>query len=124
MTEAERMMVLELSEDWTIEQVMLNLEKLHPGVDFSIPGLKRLIRRLKEEEMKVEVEESEEAMEVFAKAGQDGRARNGMMEVMRRKMYAQGLEAKSPMEATMVYNLMRSEQTEDRKLKLEERRMA
>ena len=63
-------------------------------------------------------------MEVFAKAGRDGRARDGMVEAMRRKMHAQGLDAKNSMEAVMVYNLMRGEQSEDRKLKLEERRMA
>ena len=45
------------------------------------------------------------------------------MEAMRRKMYGDAMESKDSMRATMVFNMMKQEQKEDRTLALEERRM-
>src|SRR4051812_12417279 len=43
---------------------------------------------------------------------------------MRRKIYAEALEAKDSMNAMVVFNMMKQEQKEDRSLALEERRVA
>ena len=124
LTEVECGMVLDSAEVLTMDQLAENMEKIHPGLEFSIPALRRFVRRLREEQLREEVEDSEEAMESFAKAGKSGRARDGVLEAMRRRMYAQGLEAKEPTMAMAVFNVVRQEQKEDRAMALEERRMA
>ena len=53
------------------------------------------MRRLREEHLREEVDDSDEAMEGFAKAGRAGRARDGVIEAMRRKLYAEALKQKA-----------------------------
>lgn len=124
LTVEEQMMILDVAEIGTIEMVVEHVERHHPTLNFSIPALKRFVRRLREENLREEVEESDEAMEGFAKAGRNGRSRDGVIEAMRRRMYAQALEQKDPAMAMAVFNMMRAEQKEDRTLALQERRQA
>jgi hypothetical protein len=123
LSEVDRMMILDIAEVGTIQHVIEHMAKYHSTLDYSIPALKRFVRRLREENLREEVEDSDEAMENFAKAGKSGRARDGVMEAMRRKMYADALEAKDSGMAMMVFRMMKEEQKEDRSLALEERRM-
>jgi hypothetical protein len=118
------MMILDVAEVGTIQHVIEHMTRNHPTLDYSIPALKRFVRRLREENLREEVEDSDEAMKNFAKAGKSGRARDGVMEAMRRKLYADALEAKDSGMAMMVFRMMKEEQKEDRSLALEERRMA
>jgi hypothetical protein len=124
LTETERMIILEAAETSTMEQLVDEVERMRPGLEFSIPALRRFVRRLREEALCEEVEESDEAMEGFAKAGQSGRARDGVLEAMRRKLFAEALEAKDTARAMEVFKLMKQEQKEDRAMALQERRMA
>jgi hypothetical protein len=124
LSEVEQIMVLDVAEMGTIQHVVEHMETNHPELNFSVPALKRFVRRLREENLRAEAEESDEAMESFAKAGKSGRARDGVMEAMRRKIYAEALEAKDGAMAMMVFKMMKEEQKEDRSLTLEERRMA
>src|SRR5687768_13617470 len=112
LTEVECGMILESAERLSIEQLVDVVEKINPDIEFSIPALKRFVRRLREENLREEVEESDEAMEGFAKAGRNGRARDGVIEAMRRRMYAQALEQKDPAMAMAVFNMMKTEQKE------------
>ena len=123
-TEDEQMMVLDVAEIGTIDMVVEHVKRQHPTLNFSVPALKRFVRRLREENLREEVEESDEAMEGFAKAGRSGRARDGVIEAMRRRMYAQALEQKDPTMAMAVFNMMKQEQKEDRAMALQERRLA
>ena len=120
----QQMMILDVAEIGTIEMVVEHVEHQHPTLNFSVPALKRFVRRLREENLREEVEESDEAMEGFAKAGRSGRARDGVIEAMRRRMYAQALEQKDPTMAMAVFNMMKQEQKEDRAMALQERRLA
>jgi hypothetical protein len=124
LTEVEREIVLDAAETSSIKDVAHEIEALHPELNFSIPALRRFVRRLREENLCEEVEEADEAMEGFAKAGRSGRTRDGVIEAMRRRMYAQALEANDPKLAMEVFNMMKQELKEDRTLALEERRMA
>jgi hypothetical protein len=124
LTEEDQNFILEMAESSTMEQLALEVSKNYPEIDFSTAALKRFVRRMREENLRGEIEESDEAMESFAKAGKSGRSRDGVMEAMRRKMYAEALEAKDSMRATMVFRMMKEERKEDRTLALEERRMA
>src|SRR5687768_9915802 len=119
LTEEEQACVLICAENVPMEKLWEHVEKIHPGLTYSPQALKRFVRRLREENLREEVEESDEAMESFAKAGKAGRARDGVLEAMRRKMYAQALEAKDSTMAMAVFNMMKEEQKEDRKLALE-----
>jgi hypothetical protein len=115
---------MNVAETGTIKEVVDHMINYHPQLDYSIPALKRFIRRLREENLREEVEEADESMEGLAKAARSGRTRDGVLEAMRRKIYTEALEAKDSMKAMMVFNLMKAEQKEDRSLALEERRMA
>ena len=118
------MMILDVAEIGTMEMVVNHMITNHPELSYSIPALKRFVRRLREENLREEMEESDEAMESFAKAGRSGRARAGVIEAMRRRMYAQALEAKDPSMAMAVFNMMKQEEKEDRTLTLQERQQA
>ena len=120
LTEEERMLILEASENSTMEQLVEHVEMIRRDLNFSIPAL----RRLKEEALREDVEDSDESMEQFAKAGRSGRARDGVVEAMRRKLYAGALDANDTAKAMEVFKVMKQEQKEDRTLALEERRMA
>jgi hypothetical protein len=124
LTVEQQGMILDVAEMGTIEMVIAHVEHQHPTLEFSIPALKRFVRRLREENLREEVEEADEAMEGFAKAGQSGRSRDGVIEAMRRRMYAQALEQKDPAMAMAVFNMMKAEQKEDRAMALQERRLA
>jgi hypothetical protein len=124
LTEVDQQLVLDVAEGGTIQDVVEHMERNHPALNFSAPALKRFVRRLKEENLREEVEEADEAMEGLAKAAKSGRTRDGVLEAMRRKIYGEALEAKDSMKAMMVFNMMKAEQKEDRSLALEERRMA
>jgi hypothetical protein len=124
LSEVELMMILNAAETGTIKDVIDHMINNHPMLDYSIPALKRFVRRLREENLREEVEEADEAMEGLAKAAKSGRTRDGVLEAMRRKIYGEALEAKNSMNAMMVFNMMKQEQKEDRSLALEERRMA
>jgi hypothetical protein len=124
LSEVEQMMILDVAEIGTIQQVLDHMLHNHPTLDYSIPALKRFIRRLREENLREEVEEADDAMEGLAKAAKSGRTRDGVLEAMRRKIYAEALEAKDSMQAMMVFNMMKAEQEKDRSLALEERRTA
>jgi hypothetical protein len=124
LTQDEQMAILDVAEIGSMEMVVEHVERQHPTLNFSVPALKRFVGRLREENLREEVEEADEAMEGFAKAGRSGRARDGVLEAMRRRMYAQALEAKDPTMAMAVFNMMKQELKEDRTLALEERRMA
>jgi hypothetical protein len=124
LSEVEQIMILDVAEIGTIQHVIDHMTKQHPELDYSIPALKRFIRRLREENLREEVEEADEAMESLAKVGKSGRTRDGVLEAMRRKIYGEALEAKDSMQAMMVFNMMKQEQEKDRSLALEERRMA
>lgn len=124
LTVDDQMMILDVAEMGTIEMVVNHIEHQHPTLNFSIPALKRFVRRLREENLREEVEEADDAMEGFAKAGQSGRTRDGVIEAMRRRMYAQALEAKDPAMAMAVFKMMKEEQKEDRAMALQERRQA
>ena len=123
LTETERMIILESAETSTMEQLVEEIEFIRPGLEFSIPALRRFVRRLREEALREEVAESDEAMEEFAKAGRTGRARDGVLEAMRRKLFAEALEAKDTAKAMEVFKMMKQEQKEDRAMALAERRM-
>jgi hypothetical protein len=120
----EQQLILEYSEKYPIEHVIDELERFHPTVEFTIPAVRRFLRRLKETELQEDVEESGDAMNALAASSQDGRARDGVMEAMRRRMYAQAMDAKDGEQAAMVFNLMRAEQKEARQMALEERKVA
>lgn len=124
LTEEERMLILEASENSTMEQLVEHVEMIRRDLNFSIPALRRFVRRLKEEALREDVEDSDESMEQFAKAGRSGRARDGVVEAMRRKLYAGALDANDTAKAMEVFKVMKQEQKEDRTLALEERRMA
>src|ERR1051325_3090771 len=124
LTEEERMLILEASENSTMEQLVEHVEMIRRDLNFSIPALRRFVRRLKEEALREDVEDADESMEQFAKAGRGGRARDGVVEAMRRKLYAGALDASDTAKAMEVFKLMKQEQKEDRTLALEERRMA
>jgi hypothetical protein len=124
LTEEEQMMILEASESCTMEQLVEHVEMIRRDLNFSIPALRRFVRRLKEEALREDVEDADESMEQFAKAGRNGRARDGVVEAMRRKLYAGALEANDTAKAMEVFKIMKQEQKEDRTLELEERRMA
>src|SRR4051812_13124171 len=124
LSEVEQMMILDVAERGTIQHVLDHMIHNHPTLDYSIPALKRFIRRVGEENLREEVEEADEAMEGLAKAAKSGRTRDGVLEAMRRKIYGEALEAKDSMQAMMVFNMMKAEQKEDRAQALEERRMA
>jgi hypothetical protein len=124
LSEVEQMMILDVAEIGTIQQVLDHMLHNHPTLDFSIPALKRFIRRMREENLRGEVEEADEAMEGLAKAAKAGRTRDGVLEAMRRKMYGEALDAKDSTQAMLVFNMMKQEQKEDRSMSLEERRMA
>jgi hypothetical protein len=124
LTEEEQMIILEASESCTMDSLVHEVERMMPTVSFSIPALRRFVRRLKEEALREDVEDSDESMEQFAKAGRGGRARDGVVEAMRRKLYAGALDANDTAKAMEVFKVMKQEQKEDRTLALEERRMA
>lgn len=124
LTEVEQAMILEASEDCTMDALVGEVERMRPTLNFSIPALRRFVRRLKEEALREDVEDANESMEEFAKAGQSGRARDGVVEAMRRKLYAGALDASDTAKAMEVFKVMKQEQKEDRTLALEERRMA
>jgi len=124
LTNEEQMIVLEASETCTMDMLVGEVERLRPGLGFSIPALRRFVQRLKEEGLREDVEDSDESMEQFAKAGRSGRARDGVVEAMRRKLYAGALEANDTAKAMEVFKIMKQEQKEDRTMALEERRMA
>jgi len=124
LTEEEQMLVLDIAESCTIEELGDEMQHIRPGLDFSISALRRFVHRLREELMREEVEESGEAMEALAKAGRSDRARDGVLEAMRRKMFTEALAAKSSMPAMSVFRMMKEEKKEDRALAIEERRMA
>lgn len=89
LSEEEQIMILDVAEIGTMEMVIDHMTSQHPELSYSIPALKRFVRRLREENLREEVAESDEAMESFAKAGKSGRTRDGVIEAMRRRMYAQ-----------------------------------
>ncbi len=120
----EQMMILETSEVCSLEQLIKHVEGLFPKISFSVPALKRFLRRMKEEEMREEAEDSQEAMEGLVKSADNGRARDGVLEAMRRKLYMQALDSKDPASAMSLYMMMRQERMEDRKEAREARRLA
>jgi hypothetical protein len=124
LSELDRMLILDAAEGSKIQEVVEYVEKTFPTLEFSLPALKRFIRRLREENLREEVEESDEAMASFAAAGKAGRARDGVIEAMRRKMYAGALDSSSGEKTKELYELMKEEQKEDRLLALQERRMS
>lgn len=124
LTDGDQQLVLDMAEMGTIQDVVDHMERNHPTVSFSVPALKRFVRRLREENLREEVEDADDAMEGLAKASKSGRTRDGVLEAMRRKIYAEALEAKDSVKAMMVFNMMKQEQEKDRSLALEERRMA
>jgi hypothetical protein len=123
LTDEEQMIILEASESCTLENLVKQVEMLRPGLGFSTPALRRFVQRLKEEGLREDVEDSEESMEQLANAGRSGRARDGVVEAMRRKLFAAAVEAKDTAKAMEVFKLMKQEQKEDRAMALEERRM-
>src|ERR1043165_1417570 len=67
LTEEERMLILEASENSTMEQLVEHVEMIRRDLNFSIPALRRFVRRLKEEGLRAEVEAADESMEENAK---------------------------------------------------------
>ena len=45
LNELDRLMILDVAEIGTIDQVADHVSKQHPELDFSIPALKRFVRR-------------------------------------------------------------------------------
>jgi hypothetical protein len=124
LTKNEQMIIMEAAESCTMDMLVEEVERMRPSLSFSIPALRRFVRRLQEEALREEVEDADESMEQFANAGRSGRARDGVVEAMRRKLYSGALEASDTGKAMEVFKLMKQEQKEDRTLALEERRMA
>ncbi len=116
--------LLEIADTGTLDEVACEIEKMYPTVNFSTASLGRFMRRLKEEYLREDAEDSSEAMEALAKTGADGKSRDGVIEAMRQRMYAAALEAPTSAEAMVVFEKLKAEQKEDRELKLAERRMA
>jgi hypothetical protein len=110
LTAVEQMIVLDVAETGPFEMVVDHMETNFPTLNFSIPALKRFVHRLREESVREDVEESGEAMEELGKAAGAGRARDGVLEAMRRKMFSEALEAKNSALAMSLFRMMKEEQ--------------
>jgi hypothetical protein len=105
-----------------IEIIVERLRGMKPPIDCTASGLKRFIRRLKEEALLEEAEEASDTMEKLAAKAKESKMREGTVEAARQRLYANALETNDLESLQQFFKMMAEEKKQEQLMAIEDRK--
>jgi hypothetical protein len=115
--------LLELSKTMSMESLVKVVEGAPEPIHCSIPAMRRYLKRIEQEQLIEDAQESEETVAILAKSGQNPGVRDAALAAMRQRMFESAFQTNNREMLMEMFRELNEEKAEDRAQALEERKV-
>jgi DNA primase len=115
--------LLELSKTMSMESLVKVVEGAPEPIHCSIPAMRRYLKRIEQEQLIEDANESEETVAILAKKGENPGVRDAALAAMRQRMFESAFQTNNREMLMEMFRELNEEKAEDRAQALEERKV-
>ena len=116
-------MLVMLSREMTLEELLEMLKGAPEPVHCSLGALSRFLKKAKEDKMLREAQDSDESIEAFAKRGKNPKVREAALAAMRDRMFELVVDSNNAAHLMETFESLKAEKEKERLWELEERKV-
>jgi hypothetical protein len=123
LTEDQCDMLVALSQELTLDQVLEVLKKAPEPIVCTGAALSRFLKKAKEDKMLRDAQASDESIEAFAARGANPKVREAALAAMRDRMFELMVDSNNAAHLMETFESLKAEKAQERSLELEERKV-
>ena len=123
LTEDQCDMLVMLSQEMTLEQVLEVLKGGPEPINCTLGALSRFLKKAKEDKLLRDAQASDESIEAFARRGANPKVREAALAAMRDRMFELMVDSNNAAHLMETFESLKAEKAQERSLELEERKV-